>query len=79
MSMNCAFQFDDLVVLLGLQRDEPTDQADIEAINAVLTRRRAAITANPADEQVFGQNRTPLHLVLGTFDDNQPRPPAPAQ
>jgi hypothetical protein len=66
MSMNCAFQFDDLVVLLGLQRDEPTDQADIGAINAVLTRRRAASTAQPADDQGFGQNRTPLHLVPDT-------------
>jgi hypothetical protein len=68
MKTNSAFQFNDLAVLLGLQLDEPTDQADIDAINAVLTRRCAAPSAEPADDQRFGQNRTPLHLVR----DNSP-------
>jgi hypothetical protein len=35
-----AFELDDLMVLLDLDLSDPADQADIEAVEAVLERRR---------------------------------------
>jgi hypothetical protein len=37
-----AFELSDLTVLLGLDLGEPTDAGDIEAIDVILERRRAA-------------------------------------
>ena len=41
MTPDPAFELDDLMVLLDLDLSDPADQADIEAIEAVLERRRA--------------------------------------
>jgi hypothetical protein len=63
MKPDYAFQSNDLAVLLVLDLSEPADRADIDAIDAVLTRRRATCSAGPAEDERWGQNRTPLHLV----------------
>jgi len=51
-----AFEFKDLAVLLGLELTEPADHADIDAINAILDRRRAPHTFQPA---VHGDRHQP--------------------
>jgi hypothetical protein len=56
-----AFEFKDLAVLLGLELTEPADHADIEAINTILNRRRAAHTSQPAGQG--DRHRPTLHLV----------------
>jgi hypothetical protein len=53
-----ASEFKDLAVLLGLELTEPTDHADIDAI---LGRRRAAHTSQPAGQRE--RCRPTLHLV----------------
>jgi hypothetical protein len=58
---DCAFQFNDLAVLLGLDRTEPADHADIDAISRMLGRRRAAHT--PQTPEQGEQYRATLHLV----------------
>ena len=40
MTPDPAFELDDLMVLLDLDLSDPADQADIEAVEAVLERRR---------------------------------------
>jgi hypothetical protein len=61
MKSGYAFEFKDLTVLLGLELTEPADHADIEAINTILNRRRAA-HASRRVEQGDGHRPT-LHLV----------------
>jgi len=56
-----AFEFKDLAVLLGLELTEPADHADIDALNAILDRRRAAHTSQPAGQR--HRHRPTLHLV----------------
>ena len=63
MSPDYAFEFKDLAVLLGLELTEPADHADIDAINAILDRRRAAHTSQPAGQRE--RRRPTLHLVPG--------------
>lgn len=55
-----AFELNDLMILLGLKLAEPADQADIEAIEAILDRRRTGgwSTTGPGDRTTRG-----LHLV----------------
>ncbi len=62
MKTGPAFELDDLTVLLGLDLAEPADQGDIEAIDAILDRRRAADSAMPEDRR-WSRHRTTLHLV----------------
>jgi hypothetical protein len=57
-----AFELGDLTVLLGLDLAEPSDQSDIEAIEAVLERRRAADSSMSPDRRERPQ-RAPLYLV----------------
>ena len=60
MTAERAFELDDLTVLLGLDLDEPDDQADIEAIEAVLDRRRTGgRSAPPGTDRPWPA----LHLV----------------
>ena len=61
MKPDYAFEFKDLTVLLGLELTEPADHADIEAINTILNRRRAAHTSQPAEQGDW--HRPTLHLV----------------
>ena len=63
MMTDYAFEFKDLAVLLGLELTEPADHADIEAINTVLNRRRAAHTSQPVEQGDW--HRPTLHLVPG--------------
>lgn len=59
MTAGRAFEFTDLTVLLALDLDEPADRADIEAIEAILDRRR---TRGPSPHR--GDRPGPaLHLV----------------
>jgi len=53
-----ASEFKDLTVLLGLELTEPADHADIDAI---LDRRSAAHTSQPAGQRE--RCRPTLHLV----------------
>lgn len=62
MNNGRAFEFDDLTVLLGLDLAEPADQADIEAIDDILARRRATISGS--DHKY--RHRAPLRLVPDT-------------
>jgi hypothetical protein len=55
-----ASEFKDLTVL-GLELTEPADHADIDTINAILDRRRAAHTSQPARQRE--RHRPTLHLV----------------
>lgn len=48
MSTDRAFEFDDLAILLGLDFANPADLADIEAIEAILDRRRLGGWSAPA-------------------------------
>jgi hypothetical protein len=57
-----AFELSDLTVLLGLDLGEPTDAGDIEAIDVILERRRAANIPVPADRGA-SRHRTTLYLV----------------
>jgi hypothetical protein len=57
-----AFEFGDLTVLLGLDLSEPADQVGIEAIDDILARRRATISAG--DRRY--RNRATLRLVPDT-------------
>jgi hypothetical protein len=61
MMSDYAFEFKDLAVLLGLELIEPADHADIEAINTILDRRRAAHTSQPVEQGDC--HRPTLHLV----------------
>lgn len=61
MMSDYAFEFKDLGVLLGLELTEPADHADIEAINTILNRRRAAHTSQPWSQGDW--HRPTLHLV----------------
>ena len=63
MNPDYAFEFKDLAVLLGLELTKPADHADIDAINAILDRRRAAHTSQPAGQRE--RCRPTLHLVPG--------------
>lgn len=56
-----AFELNDLTVLLELDLSEPSDAGDIEAIDAILTRRRTD-RAMPTDSRSGGHRRT-LRLV----------------
>jgi hypothetical protein len=56
-----AFEFKGLAALLGLEFTEPADHADAGAINAILDRRRAAHTFQPAVQG--NRHRPTLHLV----------------
>lgn len=47
MTSDRAFEFDDLAVLLDLDLGEPSDLADIEAIEAILDRRRVGVWCPP--------------------------------
>ena len=59
-----AFDFDDLLALLYLDHDEPTDNADIGTIQEILVRRGAASAGeHPDREQESPHGRPPLHLV----------------
>ena len=59
-----AFDLDDLLALLYLDLDEPTDNADIGTIQEILVRRGAASdSVHPDREQEWSQGRPPLHLV----------------
>ncbi|MHA6623145.1 hypothetical protein [Pseudonocardia sp. DLS-67] len=53
-----AFEFDDLAVLLRLDPTDPADQADIEALDEILTRRR---TMNSTSDRT---SRNPVALRL---------------
>jgi hypothetical protein len=55
-----AFELDDLIVLLGLDLAEPSDRADIEAIEAILDRRRADGWSTPDGDDRPGRA---LYLV----------------
>jgi hypothetical protein len=61
MKPDYAFEVEDLTVLLGLERTEPADHADIEAITTILNRRRADHIAQPVQQGDW--HRTTLHLV----------------
>lgn len=61
MKPDYAFEFEDLTVLLQLERTEPADHADIEAITTILNRRRAAHIAQPVQQGDW--HRPTLHLV----------------
>jgi hypothetical protein len=61
MMSDYAFELKDLAALLGLEPTGPADHADVEAINTILNRRRAAHTSQPT-EQGNGHRPT-LHLV----------------
>ena len=50
-----------MAALLGLEFTEPADHADTDAINAILDRRRAAHTFQPAVQG--NRHRPTLHLV----------------
>ncbi len=54
-----AFAFDDLTLLLGLDLTDPADRIDIEAIDAILARRRDPIPVTDHEPR----NRTTLRLV----------------
>lgn len=54
-----AFEFDDLAVLLRLDPTDPADQADIEVLDEILTRRR---TMNSTSDRT-SRNRVALRLV----------------
>jgi hypothetical protein len=54
-----AFEFDDLTLLLGLDLTDPADLIDIEAIDAILARRRDAIPIRDHRHR----NRPTLRLV----------------
>lgn len=54
-----AFAFADLTLLLGLDLTDPADSIDIEAIDAILARRRDPIPVNDHGRR----NRTTLRLV----------------
>jgi hypothetical protein len=62
MKTGPAFELSDLTVLLGLDLGEPTDAGDIEAIDAILERRRGANIPAPTDRRA-SQHRTTLYLV----------------
>jgi hypothetical protein len=62
MKIGPAFELSDLTVLLGLDLGEPTDAGDIEAIDVILERRRAANIQVPADGRA-SRHRTTLYLV----------------
>jgi hypothetical protein len=62
MKTGPAFELSDLTVLLGLDLGEPTDAGDIEAIDVILERRRAANIPVPADRRA-SRHRTTLYLV----------------
>jgi hypothetical protein len=62
MKTGPAFELSDLTVLLGLDLGEPTDAGDIEAIDVILERRRAANIPVPEDRRA-SQHRTTLYLV----------------
>jgi hypothetical protein len=53
-----AFEFDDLKVLLTLDPTDPADDADIEAIDEILARRRSSMVS---DERFH--RRSALRLV----------------
>ena len=60
MTTDRAFEFEDLAVLLDLDLGDPADLADIEAIEAILDRRRLGGWSAPAAPD----RRAPaLHLV----------------
>jgi hypothetical protein len=59
MTADRAFELDDLTVLLGLDLGDPADRADIEAIEAVLDRRRADGWSAPGPDR----SGPALHLV----------------
>jgi hypothetical protein len=59
MTTDRAFDFDDLIVLLDLDLGEPTDRADIEAIESVLDRRRTGGWSAPGPDRPGPA----LHLV----------------
>jgi hypothetical protein len=54
MTVDRAFELDDLTVLLGLDLADPDDRADIEAIEAVLDRRRTDGWSAPAGPERSG-------------------------
>jgi hypothetical protein len=58
MTSGHAFEFTDLAVLLALDLDEPADLADIEAVEAILDRRRASPAPHRGDRPYPA-----LHLV----------------
>ena len=62
MKTGPAFELSDLTVLLGLDLGEPTDAGDIEAIDVILERRRAANIPVPADSRA-SRHRATLYLV----------------
>jgi hypothetical protein len=57
-----AFELDDLTVLFGLDLAEPADQGDIEAIEGILVRLRAANNMVPDDGR-WNPVRPALRLV----------------
>lgn len=54
-----AFEFDDLTPLLGLDLTDPADLIDIEAIDAILARRRDSLPIRDHGHR----NRPTLRLV----------------
>ena len=59
MNNDRAFEFDDLTILLDLDPADPADESDIEAIDEILARRRAAIVTG----EQRPRQRAILHLV----------------
>jgi hypothetical protein len=57
-----AFELDDLTVLFGLDLAEPADKSDIEAIEGILVRLRAANNMVDDDSQ-WSPVRPALRLV----------------
>ena len=76
MNTSPAFELSDLPVLLGLDLAEPADQSDIEAIEVILERRRAADSSMcPHRHEI--SHRAPLYLVPTPRPGPAPQPRQP--